>query len=228
MPERVLVVDQDDAVLELVAGHLRRAGYDVLTAGTGADGLSLVRTRDPHLVIMDVVLPDADGFEVCKQIRKHREVPVLILSARDDEIDRVVGFEIGADDYVTKPFSPRELVGRVKAILRRSAPRKARRNEGQVVCGPLRINFATYEVTRNGQRVDLTAKEFRILGVLAGQSGRVFTRREIADRVMGPDFVGDLQVIDVHIRHLRMKLEADAAQPRLLETVRGVGYKWTG
>lgn len=229
MAERILVVDDEAAIVELISYNLRRAGYEVITTGNGEEALHIVRTDPPDLVVLDVMLPGMDGFEVCKAIRREQDVPILMLTARGEEIDRVVGFEIGADDYVTKPFSPRELVGRIKAILRRSrrAPATAEGYEA-LHFGPITINFVTYEVTRSGQKVDLTPTEFQILKVLTQNPGRVFSRDELVDRVMGPDFYGDVRTVDVHIRHLRTKLEENPSQPKLIETVRGAGYKFSG
>lgn len=228
MPERILVVDDEASILELVAYNLRRAGYEALTAANGEEALHIARSGGLDLLILDLMLPGMDGFDVLKEIRKMSQVPVLMLSARGEEIDRVVGFEIGADDYVTKPFSPRELMGRVKAILRRAKKIGVPEEDETQVFGPLSINFVTYEVARDGQRVDLTPTEYQILKVLAGHPGRVFTRDELVDRVMGADFFGDVRTVDVHIRHLRAKIEENSSDPRLIETVRGAGYKFTG
>lgn len=230
MPERILVVDDEDSILQLVAYNLRRAGYDVLTAGNGEDALRLFRAESPDLVVLDVMLPGADGFEVCKELRKESDKPILMLTARGEEIDRVIGFEIGADDYVTKPFSPRELVGRVKAILRRSRKEtEPGETDGDaVVYGNLSINFVTYEVANSGRRIDLTPTEFQILKLLAQNPSRVFSRDELVDRIMGQDFFGDVRTIDVHIRHLRSKIEENPSEPKLIETVRGAGYKFSG
>lgn len=229
MAERILVVDDEDAIVQLIAYNLRRAGYEVMTAGNGEDALHIARTDPPDMMVLDVMLPGMDGFEVCKAVRRERDLPILMLTARGEEIDRVVGFEIGADDYVTKPFSPRELVGRIKAILRRARrePEPAVEQDS-LTFGPLSINFITYEVTREGQRVDLTPTEFQILKVLTQNPGRVFSRDELVDRVMGPDFYGDVRTVDVHIRHLRTKLEENPSEPRWIETVRGAGYKFSG
>ena len=228
LPERILVVDDEASIVELVAYNLRRAGYEVLTAANGEEALQFARDGGLDLVVLDVMLPGMDGFDVLKEIRRISEVPVLMLTARGEEIDRVVGFEIGADDYVTKPFSPRELTGRVKAILRRARKTGEPEEDSTQVFGSLSINFVTYEVARDGQRVDLTPTEFQILKVLAGQPGRVFSRDELVDRVMGQDFFGDVRTIDVHIRHLRAKIEENPSVPKLIETVRGAGYKFTG
>lgn len=231
MPERILVVDDEDSILQLIAYNLRRAGYEVFTASNGEEGLRLARAESPNMVVLDLMLPGMDGFEVCKELRRDSDVPILMLTARGEEIDRVIGFEIGADDYVTKPFSPRELVGRIKAILRRS------KREGEaetpadtdtLLFGSLALNFVTYEVTRAGQPIDLTPTEFQILKVLAQYPGKVFSRDELVDRVMGSDFFGDVRTIDVHIRHLRAKIEENPSDPKLIETVRGAGYKFSG
>ncbi|HWI53924.1 MAG TPA: response regulator transcription factor [Symbiobacteriaceae bacterium] len=231
VPERILVVDDEDAILQLVAYNLRRAGYDVITAGNGEDALRLFRAEGPDMVVLDVMLPGVDGFEVCKEMRKESDKPILMLTARGEEIDRVIGFEIGADDYVAKPFSPRELVGRVKAILRRSrkeTPDPGENEGDSLVFGALSINFVTYEVAVSGHRIDLTPTEFQILKVLAQNPNRVFSRDELVDRVMGQDFFGDVRTIDVHIRHLRSKIEENPSEPRFIETVRGAGYKFAG
>ena len=231
MPERILVVDDEATIVQLVAYNLRRAGYDVITASNGEEAIRLFRAETPDLVILDVMMPGLDGFEVCKELRKESDTPIVMLTARGEEIDRVIGFEIGADDYVTKPFSPRELVGRAKAILRRSRREpepEAKPNSDTLTFGAFSVNFVTYEVLRNGERVDLTPTEFQILKVLAQNPGRVYSREELVDRVMGSDFFGDVRTIDVHIRHLRAKIEANPSDPKLIETVRGAGYKFSG
>lgn len=228
MPEHILVVDDEDAIAELVAYNLRRAGYEVQTASDGDEALRLARATSFDLVVLDLMLPGMDGFDVCKELRKTSNVPILMLTAREDEIDRVIGFEIGADDYVTKPFSPRELVGRVKAILRRVRRDVEEEQGDDFVLGSLTVNFVTYEVAANGERVDLTPTEYQILKTLAQHPGRVFTRHELLDRVMGPDFFGDVRTVDVHIRHLRSKIETNPSEPKLIETVRGAGYKLAG
>jgi DNA-binding response OmpR family regulator len=245
MAERILVVDDEESIVHLIAYNLRRAGYDVLTAANGEDALAVARQASPDLVILDLMLPGMDGFDVLKELRRGAEIPVLLLTARGEEIDRVVGFELGADDYVTKPFSPRELVGRVKAILRRTrrdeptqaspqapttspTPGPAGPDSDALIFGPLSINFVTYEVVREGTQIDLTPTEFQILKVLAQSPNRVFTRDELVDRVMGADFFGDVRTVDVHIRHLRSKIEENPSEPKFIETVRGAGYKFAG
>jgi len=228
VPERILVVDDEPSIVELVAYNLRRSGYEVLTADNGEDALRIAQAGELDLLILDVMLPGIDGFEVLRALRRASDLPVLMLTARGEEIDRVVGFEIGADDYVAKPFSPRELTGRVKALLRRLR-RPAEPEESEALqFGALSVNFVTYEILRGGERVDLTPTEFQILKVLAQNPGRVFSRDELVDRVMGPDFFGDVRTVDVHIRHLRAKIEENPSEPKLIETVRGAGYKFNG
>jgi two-component system alkaline phosphatase synthesis response regulator PhoP len=226
--ERILVVDDEASILQLLTYNLTRAGYEVVTATNGEEALQLAKSQPFDLILLDLMLPGMDGFEVCKEIRKSSAVPILMLTARGEEIDRVIGFEIGADDYVTKPFSPRELLGRVKAILRRTKKQTEPEAGETLTFGQLAINFVTYEVTKGGERVDLTPTEFQILKVLCQHPGRVFTRDELVDRVIGPDFYGDVRTIDVHIRHLRAKIEDLPSEPRLIETVRGAGYKFSG
>jgi len=228
VPERILVVDDEPSILELVAYNLRRSGYEVITADNGEDGLRIAREGNIDLLILDVMLPGIDGFEVLRAVRRTSDVPVLMLTARGEETDRVVGFEIGADDYVTKPFSPRELTGRVRAILRRFRRPAEPQDQETLRFGSLAINLASYEVTRAGKKVDLTPTEFQLLKVLAQNPGRVFSRDQLVDRVMGPDFYGDVRTVDVHIRHLRAKIEENPSEPRLIETVRGVGYRFGG
>lgn len=221
------MVDDEVSILELLSYNLTRAGYTVVTTESGEEGLRLAKSEPFDLLLLDLMLPGIDGFEICKEIRRNSSLPILMLTARGEEIDRVVGFELGADDYVTKPFSPRELVGRVKAILRRT--RQTTETPGDTLTfGPLTVNFTTYEVHRNGERVELTPTEFQILKLLCQHPGRVFSRDELVDRVIGADFYGDLRTIDVHIRHLRAKIEEQPSEPKLIETVRGAGYKFSG
>jgi two-component system alkaline phosphatase synthesis response regulator PhoP len=226
--ERILVVDDEASILQLVTYNLTRAGYDVVTAESGEQALQLAKSEPFDLILLDLMLPGMDGFEVCKEIRKGSTVPIVMLTARGEEIDRVVGFEIGADDYVTKPFSPRELLGRVKAILRRSKKGAEPEAGDTLTFGPLSVNFVTYEVRKDGERVELTPTEFQLLKLLCQHPGRVFSRDELVDRVIGADFFGDVRTIDVHIRHLRAKIEANPSEPTLIETVRGAGYKFSG
>jgi two-component system alkaline phosphatase synthesis response regulator PhoP len=225
VPGRILVVDDDDAALELVSSQLRRAGYTVVTASGGVAAIHVVRTEPPDLVILELALPDMDGFETCRRLRRERDLPLMILSARDDEIDRVVAFELGVDDYLTKPFSLRELVGRVKAILRRVGARKVE-SASALRVGPFAIDFETYQVTVAGRQIELTPTEFQLLKLLAQHPKRVFPRAELIAQVIGPHYRGDPRTIDVHIRHLRAKLRDGDSELPLIMTVRGTGYRF--
>lgn len=223
---KILVVDDERNLVELIAGYLRAEGYTVSAAFDGAAALEIARSERPDLVVLDVMLPELDGIEVCRRLRQFSDAYVLMLTARGEEIDKIVGLSVGADDYVTKPFSPRELVARVKAMLRR--PRAQPANDGEPP--PLRINGlviapASHEVTRGGEALSLTAREFALLEALAAHPGRVFTREQLLERVWGDEYYDD-HVVDVHVGNLRKKLEDDPADPRYIETVRGVGYRF--
>ncbi len=218
----VLVVDDEQSIRELVGGYLRREGYDVVPAASGEEALDVLRGRAVDLVILDVRLPGIDGLETLRRVRRGSSVPVLLLTARAEEPDRIVGLELGADDYVTKPFSPREVVARVRAILRR---RDGSLNDDHVAVGAVRIDPGGREVTVDGAPTTLTALEFDLLAALASAPGRVFTRRQLIERVWGWDFYGDERIVDVHIRKLRAALRDPGDAPRIVLTVRGVGYK---
>lgn len=228
---RILVVDDELALVELVRGYLEREQYEVLTAADGRTALDLAHTASPDLVVLDVMLPILDGVEVCRQLRQFSDAYVIMLTARTEEIDKILGLTVGADDYLTKPFSPRELVARIKALLRR--PRRVGTTldtHADDAPAPqhwddLTIDEAQHEVTLRGQRVDVTAREFALLLALAHHPGRVFTRPQLLERVWG-DAYYDEHVVDVHVANLRKKLETDPAHPQYLETVRGVGYRF--
>jgi two-component system response regulator MtrA len=222
MDERVLLVEDDASIREVTALGLQRAGFRVTTAGDGRSGLAQARQPVFDLVILDVMLPELDGFEVCREIRKTSRVPIVMLTARTDTIDVVVGLESGADDYVKKPFEVAELVARVRAVLRRAA---AQPPDAVLSVGPLEIDPAKFTVRRDGAELSLTATEFRVLLELARRPGQVFTREMLLERVWDYDYLGDSRLVDVAVQRLRAKVEEWPAQPRLIRTVRGAGYK---
>ncbi|MFO7166995.1 MAG: response regulator transcription factor [Chloroflexota bacterium] len=227
MGPTILVVEDEEPIMNLVVAYLRSEGFSVLTAGDGNTALAQARAARPDLVILDLLLPGMDGLEVCRRLQQEGGPYVLMLTARAEEMDKVVGLSVGADDYLTKPFSPRELVARVKAILRRSR-HGAQIEVARLVFENLSIDITRREVQRNGAPVSLTAREFDLLYTLAAMPGRVFTREQLLDRVWGRDFDGVDRVVDVHISLLRRKLEDDPGEPVLIQTVRGVGYKFAG
>lgn len=226
MAYRILLVEDDPDIVRVVQSYLERDGFMVEVAVDGASGLQRARSAPPHLILLDWMLPGLDGLEFLKILRREQLTPVIMLTARTEEVDRVLGLEFGADDYVGKPFSPRELVARVRAVLRRSAPDEDQAR-ALIVLGPLSIDPVKRDVAMQGQRLELTTLEFDLLYTLAAQPGRVFTRDELLDRVWGSDFIGVDRVVDVQVSHLRQKLEPDLEQPRWLLTIRGVGYKFT-
>jgi len=223
---RVLVVDDEEPLVRLVAAYLDRDGFDVETAGDGCDAIARARAWDPAVIVLDLGLPGADGVEVCRAVRTFSDCYIVMLTARVEEIDKLVGLSVGADDYLTKPFSPRELVARVRAMLRR--PRQADvggSEEAPVVFGSLLLDLAGREVSVGGRLVDLTRTEFDVLAALAARPRMVFTRTQLIEAVWGPAWVGDEHLVDVHIGHLRRKLGDDISAPVHIRTVRGVGYR---
>ncbi len=232
--KRVLLVEDDANLLDVLRYNLTREGYGVFAARDGQEALDVAREVKPDLVVLDIMLPKLDGLEVCRILRKETTVPILMLTAKADEIDRVVGLEVGADDYVTKPFSLRELLARVRAMLRRSefgreaAEPAAGGEHGCIVVGDLSIDLDRHVALRDGQPVSLSPKEFELLGFLARNRRRAFSREQLLERVWGYDYAGDSRTVDVHVRWLRQKIEADPAHPVRLLTVRGLGYKLEG
>jgi len=222
---KILVVDDDRKIVDLVRLYLERDGYRVLVAYDGLKALELARQRRPDLIVLDLLLPEVDGLDVCRILQTESQVPIIMLTAKTTEADRLVGLDLGADDYVTKPFSPRELVARVRAVLRRVGE-EAPQGPAEMCFADLVINRRRHEVRARGQVVDLTPTEFRLLEVLAGEPGRAFTRMELLDRVFGYDFEGFERTVDVHVKNLRKKIEADPKQPTYVKTVYGVGYKF--
>jgi DNA-binding response OmpR family regulator len=238
---KILVVDDEAILVETIAYNLEQAGYRVVTAADGSSALDAARSEIPDLIILDVMLPGMDGLEVCRQLRKESgtaTTPIVMLTAKSDEIDKVVGLEVGADDYVTKPFGRRELLARVRALLRRSeyphpgeehlgaqeAVEAVRPASRDLVAGPLRIDLAGRRVNCRGQDLELQPKQFDLLAYLVRNRGTVLTRDQLLHNVWGYDYAGDTRTVDVHVRWLREKLEKDPANPKLIQTVRGVGY----
>jgi DNA-binding response OmpR family regulator len=225
---RVLIVDDELNLVDLAKGYLEREGFEVLVARDGPSAVDMTRAHYPDLIVLDVMLPGFDGVEACRQIRQFSDAYVIMLTARAEEIDKIVGLAVGADDYLTKPFSPRELVARVKAMLRRPRSFGSNAEDTSLVqrFGDLTVDEGRHEVTRRGAVVPLTAREFRLLTALAAHPGHVFTRAQLLERVWGDDYYDD-HVVDVHLANLRRKIEDDPANPRYVETIRGVGYRWT-
>ena len=219
---RILIVDDEPEILRLVRDYLASAGFSVATAKTGDDALMRARMDPPDLVVLDLGLPGLDGLDVTRSLRRQGDVPIIMLTARDDETDKLVGLELGADDYVTKPFSPRELVARVRVVLRR---RSGSADAEIVEAGELMLDVPRMRVTRAGDPVDLTATEFSLLAVMARQPGRVFTRSQLLDAIHGVSFESYERAIDAHVKNIRRKLEPEPHAPRYLLTVYGVGYR---
>lgn len=220
---KILVVDDETPIVQTIRAYLEREGFTVYTAFDGPTALQAVRSYRPDLVILDIMLPEIDGLEVLRQIRTFSDVYVIMLTARTEEPDRIVGLTMGADDYVTKPFSPRELVARVKAVLRRQ---RANTTDLPLRFRRIQLDSAARKVWKDGQEVTLTPLEFDLLHTLARHHGRVLSREQLIEHVWGYDYFGDERVVDVHIGHLRKKIEDDPAEPRLIVTVRGVGYRF--
>lgn len=227
--KRVLIIEDDKDIVELVRYNLEKEDFQVTSAADGLSGLAQVRKSPPDVLLLDLMLPKLSGLEVCKEIRREpalNQLPILMVTARGDEADRVIGLELGADDYVVKPFSPRELVARIKALLRRAAPEKD--TAKQVTVGELVVDPVSYQVTRSGQPVALSTLEFRLLYYLASRPRKVFSRDQLLDAVWGTDRFVTPRSVDVYIRRLREKIEADPEHPAYLKTVRGAGYLFEG
>ena len=223
---RVLIVEDEDAMAEPLAFLLRREGFDVAIAATGPDGVDEFDRGGADVVLLDLMLPGMNGTDVLRELRARGAVPVIMVTARDAEIDRIVGLELGADDYVTKPYSARELIARIRAVLRRSESIDA--DDDVLVCGPVRMDVDRHQVSVDSRPVTLPLREFTLLEYLLRNPGRVLTRDQLIHQVWGVDYVGDTKTLDVHVKRLRAKIEQDPAAPRLLLTVRGLGYKIVG
>ncbi|MDP4161953.1 MAG: response regulator transcription factor [Bacillota bacterium] len=231
MKNKVLVVDDEPSIVTLLKYNLEQAGYDVITAADGEEGLQLALSETPDIIVLDLMLPKMDGMEVCKELRLKRVMtPILMLTAKDDEFDRILGLELGADDYMIKPFSPREVIARVKAILRRTQVHPEMKEvvdetNDSIVIGELKILPEQYEALFKGEILELTLKEFELLHFLAQNKNRVLTRDQLLSAVWNYDFAGDTRIVDVHISHLREKIEIDTKKPLYIKTMRGLGYK---
>jgi len=220
---KILVVDDEKKIVDIVKAYLEKEGYNVITAYDGKIALEIANQQSPDLIILDLMLPLVSGWDVSRALRANSNVPIIMLTARDDTTDKIIGLELGADDYVTKPFDPKELVSRVKAVLRRTSPRQAVPLTLKV--GDLVINLDKREVRRGGKAIELTATEFDLLATMAQSQGRVFSRMQLLDKVQGIAYEGYERTIDSHIKNLRKKIEPDVSQPRYIITVYGVGYK---
>jgi two-component system, OmpR family, response regulator VicR len=221
----ILVVDDEPAIADMLAYNLRQAHYDVLVAADGEEALKVARRTEPDLIILDLMLPRLDGLEVCRAIRRERDIPIIMLTARDAEVDRVVGLELGADDYVVKPFSVRELMARIKNLLRRTSPLPSQAGTGKVEAGCLTVNANRHEATWCGNPLELTAQEFDLLRTMAVHAGQVLSREQLLQQVWGYDYLGDLRVVDAAMKRLRAKLRQGTGQADLIVTIRGVGYR---
>jgi len=225
MTHRILVVDDEVQIVRVLRGYLEKAGFAVLTANDGREGLRLARQERPDLVILDLMLPGMDGLDVCRALRKDSELPIIMLTARVEETDRLIGLELGADDYVTKPFSPREVVARVRAVLRRTRPDAPRAQDEVLHLGELHLDTARRMLAAGQRQVELTPSEFEILRVMLSSPGRVFSRAQLLEAAQGVTYEGYERTIDTHIKNLRHKIEEHPRRPRYLLTVHGVGYK---
>jgi two-component system response regulator RegX3 len=223
---RVLVVEDEESFSDALSYMLRKEGFEVSVAGTGPSALTEFDRTGADIVLLDLMLPEMSGTEVCRQLRQRSHVPIIMVTARDSEIDKVVGLEIGADDYVTKPYSPRELVARIRAVLRRQITEVAELSTPTLSAGPVRMDVERHVVTVDGAAVQLPLKEFELLELLLRNAGRVLTRGQLIDRVWGADYVGDTKTLDVHVKRLRSKVEPEPSTPRYIVTVRGLGYKF--
>lgn len=224
--EKILIVDDEEHICELIKFNLQNNGYKTLVANNGVDALKIAKDQIPDLILLDLMLPYMDGYDVCKEIRRDittLSIPIIMITAKGEEFDKVLGLELGADDYLTKPFSIRELLARVKAVLRRTS---AKSQDRPFSFGKIIVDFEKHEITKNGTKVDLTLKEFELLEVLIKNKGRVMTRDFLLDKIWGYEYVGETRTVDVHIRHLRQKIEDDDKNPRYIETIRGIGYRF--
>jgi two-component system alkaline phosphatase synthesis response regulator PhoP len=227
--ERILIVEDEPNIIELVTYNLEKEGWLVSKAQTGEEGWEKIQAEHPDIILLDLMLPGIDGMEICRRTRQNkltRDIPIIILTAKAEEADRVLGLESGADDYVTKPFSPRELVARIRAVLRRADKSFTENADKEtLILGPIKMDLRQHKVLVDNQEIDLTPKEFDLLNLLMSHPGRAFSREYLLENLWGYEFFGDTRTVDVHVRRLRQKIEENPAQPYWLETVRGVGYR---
>lgn len=224
--EKILIVDDENHIVELLKYNLESNGYKTVCALNGIDALGIINDKKPDLILLDVMLPGMDGYDVCKEIKKNREtesIPVIMLTAKGDEFDKILGLELGADDYITKPFSVRELLARIKAVLRRNTKDTSSKI---IAFDNMVIDLDKHEISKGGEAIDLTLKEFELLKLLILNKGKVLTRDFLLDKVWGYEYYGETRTVDVHVRHLRQKIEDDDKNPKYIETVRGIGYKF--
>ncbi|MCX7694338.1 MAG: response regulator transcription factor [Caloramator sp.] len=225
--EKILIIDDELHIVELIKYNLEMNGYKVYYALNGTEGINIAYEKKPDLILLDIMLPEMDGFEVCKKIKRDDElanIPIIMLTAKGEEFDKILGLELGADDYITKPFSVRELVARIKVVLRRNT--KDEKQQNVINIGNLTIDLERHEVIKDGRKIELTLKEFELLKLLVLNKGKVMTRDFLLDRIWGYEYYGETRTVDVHVRHLRQKIEDDDKNPRYIETVRGIGYKF--
>ena len=223
---KILIVEDEDSVLDPLELLLWKEGFSIETARNGREGLDKFWKVSPDLVLLDIMLPEVSGTEVCRQIRAKSNVPIIMLTAKDTEVDKVVGLELGADDYIVKPYSKAELVARIKAVLRRGLSEHTSSEGGVITAGPVSIDVDRHAVSIGGENISLPLKEFELLEFLVRNSGRVLTRTQLIDRVWGSDYFGDTKTLDVHVKRLRAKIEKDPANPTYIQTIRGLGYKF--
>jgi len=227
MEKKVLIVDDEKNIVDIIAFNLKKEGYEILKAADGEEGLLLAFSENPDLILLDIMMPKMDGYEVCKKIREKRNTPIIMLTARAEEVDKVLGLELGADDYVTKPFGIRELIARVKANLRKQAAQETSASGDEkesLTFERLSLNIERYEVKKDGKALELTVREFELLKFLALQRGQVFSRETLLEKVWGYEYFGDVRTVDVTVRRLREKLEDDPSKPMYVLTKRGIGY----
>ncbi|EKQ53734.1 MULTISPECIES: response regulator transcription factor [unclassified Clostridium] len=226
--EKILIVDDEEHIVELLKFNLLNAGYDIFTANNGIDAVKIAKAEKPNLLLLDLMLPGIDGFDVCKEIKRDNEMKktsIIMLTAKGEELDKILGLELGADDYITKPFSIRELLARVKAVLRRSNSFGEIEEDGYSSQN-LKVDFERHEVYVNEKKIDLTLKEFELLQILIKNKGKILKRETLLDKIWGYEYIGETRTVDVHIRYLRKKIEEDDKNPRFIETIRGVGYRF--